>query len=233
LIEVNLLPGGKKRPSRGPRLGLKLPSAEALPTDPWVLGSAALVLILLALAGYLYFSTSSRKAELEVAIEEAVADSARYADLIEQNSALMARRDSIAQRVNIIQEIDSDRYVWPHIMDEVARALPDYTWLNSLMQISLGEDLQFRIEGRAGNNFALTQFMENLEASLFIRNVDLISTEQVVETAGGGSRLVNHFVLDAYYEQPPPELLETVPLFETEPEEPATETASETDTPSD
>ena len=28
-----------------------------------------------------------------------------------------------------IRSVDSDRYVWPHLLDEVTRALPPYTWL--------------------------------------------------------------------------------------------------------
>ena len=213
MIEVNLLPGGKKRSSRGPKLSFKLPSFEAVPKDPWVLGSAAVVLVAVVLSGFLYLSTSSRREDLTVSIDAAVADSARYFDLIQQNNALNARRDSIAQRVDIIQEIDGDRYIWPHILDEVARALPDYTWLIELIQVSGGEPIRFRIGGQAGNNFAVTQFMENLEASLFIRNVNLVSTEQEVITRGGINRIVNRFELEAEYERPPPELLETVPLF--------------------
>ena len=213
MIEVNLLPGGKKRAARRPTLSLKLPTVEGVPRDPWVLGSAAVVILALAVSAYLYLTTSNRREELTVSIEAAVADSARYFDLIQQNTALNARRDSIAQRVGIIQEIDGDRYVWPHIMDEVARALPDYTWLQELLQVSPGEPLVFRIVGQAGNNFAVTQFMENLELSAFIRNVELVSTEQEVVAAGGINRIVNRFELEAEYERPPPELLETVPLF--------------------
>ena len=129
----------------------------------------------------------------------------------------MARRDSIAQRVAIIQDIDQGRYVWPHLMDEVARALPDYTWLSGIVQIGGATINQpdFRIRGRSGNNFALTRFMENLEASMFIRDVQLISTEQVVEQEEGlsGVRTVHDFTLEAAYELPPPELIETVPLL--------------------
>ena len=43
--------------------------------------------------------------------------------------------------------------------------------------------LQFRIDGRAGNNFAVTQFMENLESSQFLRDVRLNSTDQIVDPA--------------------------------------------------
>jgi Tfp pilus assembly protein PilN len=213
LIEVNLLPGGKKRGSRRPSFSLKLPTVEGVPRDPWVLGSAAVVILALAVSAWFYLTTTNRREELTVSIEAAVADSARYFDLIQQNNALNARRDSIAQRVGIIQEIDGDRYVWPHIMDEVARALPDYTWLQELLQVSPGEPLTFRVVGQAGNNFAVTQFMENLEASIFIRNVELVSTEQEVVATGGINRIVNRFELEAEYERPPPELLETVPLF--------------------
>lgn len=220
MIEVNLLPGGKKRASRGPSLSFKLPSIEAVPKDPWVLGGAAVVLVAVVVSAFLYLTTSGTHGELTVSIEEAVSDSARYADLIAQNDSVMARMASIAQRVDVIQQIDGDRYTWPHIMDEVARALPDYTWLEELLQVSGGDPLLVRLSGRAGNNFAVTQYMENLEASLFLRNVELISTEQVVETVGGISRIVNQFALEVEYERPPPELLETVPLFDAGPEGP-------------
>lgn len=220
MIEVNLLPGGKKRAAKGRGLSFKLPTVEAFPKDRWILGSGLVVLVVVVLSGFLYVTTSNRQEELLVRIDAAVADSARYFDLIQQNNALNARRDSIAQRVDIIQEIDGDRYVWPHIMDEVARALPDYTWLLEILQVSGGEPLRFRVVGQAGNNFAVTQFMENLEASLFVRNVDLVSTEQQVITRGGINRLVNRFELEAEYERPPPELLETVPLLDSGPSGP-------------
>jgi len=220
LIEVNLLPGGKKRSSRGPGISFKIPSIDAVPKDPWILGSSVAVIVVVALSAFLYLTTTGTHGDLTVSIGEAASDSARYADLIQQNDALTARRDSIAQRVSIIQEIDGDRYIWPHILDEVARALPDYTWLTEFVQVTGGDALAIRISGRAGNNYAVTQYMENLEASFFLRNVDLISTEQVVETSGGVDRIVNRFELEVEFERPPVELLETVPLLDVGPEGP-------------
>lgn len=213
MIEVNLLPGGKKRAAGG---GWKpeLPDFGDLPLDRWVLGSSAVVIVLLALSAYMFLSLNGQFEEAQVAVQDAARDSARYADLIEQAEELRARRDSIAERVTIIQEIDQERYVWPHLMDEVARALPEYTWLSTLVQVSLGEELQFRVQGMAGNNFALTRFMETLEASPFIRGVTLISTELSTQSQGEVSRQVNRFTLEAFYEEPPAEMLETVPLFQ-------------------
>jgi Tfp pilus assembly protein PilN len=221
LIEVNLLPGGKKRSSRrGPSLSFKMPSIEAVPKDPWVLGSSVIVIVVVAVSAFLFLTTSGLQGDLTVSIGEEASDSARYADLIQQNDALTARRDSIAQRVGIIQEIDGDRYIWPHILDEVARMLPDYTWITELIQVTGGDALEIRIAGQAGNNFAVTQYMENLEASLFLRNVDLISTESMVQTTAGVDRLVYRFELEVEFERPPVELLETVPLLDVGPEGP-------------
>jgi Tfp pilus assembly protein PilN len=213
LIEVNLLPGGKRRGRRGPKLSFNLPSFGGGFGDKWVLGAAAVFILLAGYGGFLFWTTSRAAKDLAVGIEAAQADSARYVDEIAQNDLLEAREESILQRADIIQEIDEDRYIWPHILDEVARALPEYTWLTEIVQVSLGGGLQFQIDGRAGNNFAVTQFMENLEASLFISNVDLISAEQVAENTGGLNRAVTSFSLEAFFDRPPPELLETVPLF--------------------
>ncbi|MEZ4417444.1 MAG: PilN domain-containing protein [Gemmatimonadota bacterium] len=223
MIEVNLLPGGRKRQAGGKRFKFALPSrskttrkgpASSSGMDTWVLGSAAAVVLSVGVMGWMFMGVGGRTKELTLEIEQAARDSARYADLIQQTEGLRARRDTISQKVAIIQDIDGNRYVWPHVMDEVARALPDYTWLTSLVQVDGGSAPSFRIEGRAGNNFALTRFMDNLEASPFIRGVRLISTEQVVESLPGGiQREVHQFSLEAGYEDPPTELIETVPLF--------------------
>jgi Tfp pilus assembly protein PilN len=34
--------------------------------------------------------------------------------------------------MNLIRAIDEDRFIWPHILDEVSKALPPYTWLSSM-----------------------------------------------------------------------------------------------------
>jgi Tfp pilus assembly protein PilN len=182
--------------------------------DPWTAGAIAAVLLALLGSGWLAMGVAGEVEELEVQIEVALRDSIRLADVMERSATLQARRDSIAERVAIIQEIDGSRYVWPHLMDEVARALPDYTWMVRLVQMARTDQVLFRLEGRAGTYFALTSFMENLEASPFVRGVRLLSSEQTPVTGEGGvTQLVYEFVLEASSADPPPELVETVPLF--------------------
>ncbi len=215
MIEVNLLPGDRKKGRARRRRSFKFSLPSGIPGDRWTIGAGALVVVAVAAIGWLYLGVAGQAEELELEIEAAVQDSVRFAGLIERTEALQARRDSIASRVAVIQEIDGDRYVWPHIMDEVARALPDYTWLTRVEQVTGGSPLIFRIEGRAGTYFSLTSLMERLEASPFLRGTRLVSTDQVViEVGGGAQRRVYEFSLEAEYREPPANLIETEPLFD-------------------
>lgn len=215
MIEVDLSPGGLdkgRRRSRGLFKGVSLPSLSGLRADPWILVPAIVVVGVLGSIGYLYASVAGVAEDLEVDIEAAVDDSARYAEVIERAEGLQARRDTIAERVGVIQELDQDRYVWPRILDEVARGVPDFLWLTEVVQVTTGEDFDFRVQGSAGNYFALTTFMENLEDSPFIRNVRLVSTDQV-QAEGGEDRFVHDFILEASRDEAPSDAVETVPLF--------------------
>lgn len=216
MIEVNLLPGGKKRAPRGKRLAIPLPKFEKLPQDPWVLGAIAAGVLVVVVAAWLFLSIGGRREEVQVALDQALADSARYSAQIERTNTLMASRDSIVQRVAIIQEIDKGRYVWPHILDEVSRALPDYTWVVELAQIVGGPEPRIRVVGRSGSIEAITVFMDQLEASPFLRNVTTLGTTEQVQQG----QLVFHFELEIAYEQPPVEFLDTEPLLTTLGEQP-------------
>jgi len=223
MIEVNLLPGGKKRrPSKGGGGGgsflgkLSVPSLGSLSFDVYTMLAVAVVAGVLGTLGWWYMGLSSRQEEVQVLLAQAVEDSTDYADLIARNATLAARRDSIAQKVDIIQEIDALRYVWPHLLDELARALPDYVWLTEVIQTtSVGETVNFQVRGLAGNNNAMTLFWRQLQESPFIRGVQLVQTQQVLQPGG---QLVVEFQLDCVYGRPPLEFLETIPLFGVDPE---------------
>jgi Tfp pilus assembly protein PilN len=182
--------------------------------DRWVVGAGVIALLSLVVVGWLWFSVAGQAEELRVEIEAAQRDSARFADVIRRAETLQARRDTIAQRVMVLQDIDGSRYVWPHLMDEVGRALPSFTWLIRMQQVSPPPNLSFRVRGRASNYFALTTFMENLEASPFVRGVRLVTSDQVVMSIpGAGSRNVYEFELEASWQDPAPGVVNREPLF--------------------
>lgn len=228
MIEVNLLPGGKKGTSSG---GLFTGVAGAfkgrgggrgagggrggggrLAADPYMAFFAVAMSVTIGYVAWAYLGVTGDREELEVSVEGARVDSVRFADLIARTNLLSARNDSIAQRVSIIQEIDAGRYVWPHVLDEVAAAVPDYTWIREILYAG-GDPVQIRINGRAGSIYAITNFMRRLESSRFLRAVQMDRAEQVPSEATPGE-LVYVFELIMTYQTPPFEELETVPLFD-------------------
>lgn len=219
MIEVNLLPGGKKSAPRGDplaffkNLGSKFGggSGGGNARDPYMIFFAVAASILIGYAGYTFMNVGSQREELEVRLEEERQDSIVNAATIAQTSALTARRDSIAARVAVIQEIDADRYVWAHLLDEVGAAVPEFLWLREVAYTG-DNPLTVRIAGRAGSTFAVTNFMRRLEASRFLAGVQL-QDMQLQPSEADANDLVQVFELSAQFEMPPLEELETVPLF--------------------
>ncbi|MBL8996872.1 MAG: PilN domain-containing protein, partial [Gemmatimonadetes bacterium] len=151
----------------------------------------------------------------------AVQDSTRYDNVVKQTRAAEAQRDSIMRQMSIIAAIDGERFVWAHVMDEVSRALPTYTWLRSVAQANAATTvspeavaagtapkLAVRVVGYTVNIQALTIFMKQLEASPFLENVTL-AVSQVATVEG---KQVTEFTVEMNYSKPPASAIRTVPL---------------------
>lgn len=135
MLEINLLPGTKKGKGSGSKFSLgALGALGANIRDPWLIGAAASVVIAVAAVGLLFSAQSARATELEARTETAVRDSTRYAKVLSARRKLTAERDSVIRQLQIIRTIDDNRYNWAHILDEVSRALPAYTWLTVMEQ---------------------------------------------------------------------------------------------------
>jgi Tfp pilus assembly protein PilN len=212
VIEINLAFGAESR--RAPRAraaSLRLPAVPALGSDPRIGGAAVAGVLLVLFVGHAFWSQGSRRAELEAQLREQVQDSTRYATTISLVRALEARQDTIRQKIGVIREVDQRRYVWPHLLDEISAAVPSYTWLRSITSTepdTLHTVPSVTLQGNAGSTQALTRFMKNLESSPYVRDVTLVTSEQV-EVDG---RAVHKFTLEARYEAPDSTAILTVPL---------------------
>lgn len=229
MIEINLLPGAARK-SKGRASGLSLGAVAAGGSarikDPYLLSAIGAVIVAAAAIAGLHFTQSSRASELAAREEQAVADSVRFAAVLRERQRAEAKRDSVLRQLRVIQAIDEGRFVWPHIMDEVSRALPPYTWLRSLSVIEpqvvpqpmpdstkrdalpLPDPHRFRLVGHTVDVQALTRFIRLLEASPFIANVQLMRSEMGVNDG----REVTEFQLDAEYERPDQSVITTAPV---------------------
>jgi len=225
MIEINLLPGARKKKgsskSASLNLGAVFGDLASKLKDPWLAIAIVGVVIGLAASGGMYVLQSREAAVLEEQQRIAVQDSTRYAAVLSQRKAAESQRDSILRQIAVISAIDGDRFVWPHVMDEVSRALPTYTWLRSVAQTSsaapispeaaaAGEAprLGIRLIAYTVDIQAVTIFMKNLEASPFLENITLGVSEQAV-TDG---KEVTQFTLDMQYSKPDGSAIRTVPL---------------------
>src|SRR5207247_1662894 len=71
-------------------------------------------------------------------LDGGVVEKRRFDAVIAQKRQSERIRDSLAAEINIIRGIDADRYVWPHVLDQITKALPPYTWLTGVSALGTG-----------------------------------------------------------------------------------------------
>jgi Tfp pilus assembly protein PilN len=239
MIEINLLPGGGggKARSRGGGVGIRIDFSALIAGvtsrigDKFLLAAVGSSVVAGLVIGTLYSRQTYRAVTLAAAEEEAVKDSTRLAIALAEKTKAEAIRDTALRQINIIRSIDDDRFVWPHVMDEVSRALTPYTWLTSVAIAGapqgtvnvvanppdgrarvdttvVRENIALRIVGQTVDIQALTRFMRQLEASPFLAQITLEKSESVLD----GNKEVTQFALTATYTRPDPTTLRRVPL---------------------
>jgi Tfp pilus assembly protein PilN len=139
MIEINLLPGSGKK-ARGKSssfaFGGVLSGIIAQVKDPYLMGAAAVVILAAVATVGLWGLQQSTSSRLDRELQTAVQDSIRFGLMIKERRKVLAQRDEVLGQLSMIKSIDDNRFTWPHIMDEVSRALPPYTWLTSMSQTS-------------------------------------------------------------------------------------------------
>jgi Tfp pilus assembly protein PilN len=215
LIDMNLLPGrGRRTARRRGRRKARVPRFEGLRElirgDPLTIAAGVLGVLAVAHLGLTFFTQGAARHRIADALVEQREDSVRYAEAIALLDSLAARADTLQRRTAIIREIDADRFVWAHILNEVSESLPDHTWLTAIQESAArGGAIAFRIDGRTGQTAALTRFMRDLANSPFVDDVRLVSDEQVQQ----GARLVHSFVLVARYQISDSTVIVTEPII--------------------
>ncbi|MGE0555237.1 MAG: PilN domain-containing protein [Gemmatimonadales bacterium] len=223
MITINLKPGAKRSKSGKSPLAASLARVKSLGEqikDPYRLGALVLGTAWLGFVGVSHLSTSAELSDLEPKLEQARAEYQRFRGFLGEKRRLEAVRDSILAQVNTIRSVDGDRYVWPHILDEVARAVPPFTWLTDIAFLtaatppvadSLGGEpeippVQIQVTGRTVDLQGYTRLLRQLEDSPYLADVTAISANTIIEQ----ERAVTAFVLKATFARPhrAPALLE-------------------------
>ncbi len=224
MIEINLLPGRKRKKRAG--AGFALPDFGVLAgkvRDPLLLGTLGIWAVVLVVVGYTFLTERAGAGRLASERDNAAERSLLFSGMIEEKQQQEKLRDSLVAELTSIREIDSDRYIWAHIMEEVAKALPDFTWLVGLEFVpALSPDaveeadvlarppVRFTIDGRAEGIRAYTRFLRNLGNSPWIADVEPGATQTVLDD----ERPVTTFTITGTFQQADSAFVRSVPLRE-------------------
>jgi Tfp pilus assembly protein PilN len=216
MITINLKPGTKRAKAQSPVSGLtdRLKSAGARIKDPYRIGALVLGLGWLGYVGFGQVTASTELNSLGPKLEQARAENQRFRAFLTEKRRLESVRDSIQSQITTIKTVDGDRYVWAHILDEIARAVPPFTWLTDLQYVAQTQaaaapadsvkrnapppPVGILINGRTVDIQGYTRLLRQLEDSPWLRDVTAISANTIVDH----NRAVTAFVLKATYERP-------------------------------
>jgi type IV pilus assembly protein PilN len=157
MIRINLLPKEEK-PSKAALLWGRI--------FTWGLIGAAIVLVVGV--GW-HVLRSYEIAGLKSDIEDAHAEQDRYKKEAAMVSELTQKRKMISQRIQVIEDLDKNRFLRVQLLDELARSVPEYVWLHSFEEIGG----KVSIRGRAFSNLAISRFMDSLESKSHVDSVYL------------------------------------------------------------
>ncbi len=214
MISINLKPGHKRTVSASPlaAIGSQLKSAGQKIKDPWRLGALAASVGWLGYVGMTQLAASNELAGLEPKLEQARTENQRFRAFLGEKRRLESVRDSIQAQIATIRTVDGDRYTWPRIFDEVARAVPQFTWLTDVQYVAtapapvtdttvkvvVAPPVQIDIRGRTVDIQGYTRLIRQLEDSPYLQDVTAISANTVLDQ----NRAVTAFVLKATYSKP-------------------------------
>jgi Tfp pilus assembly protein PilN len=231
MITVNLRPGLKRKRAGSPLAGA-LAGVKAFGSkvkDPALLVAVAAWVGVVGWLGYTWISNATELRALEPRLEQTRAEHKRFKTFLDDKHKQEQIRDSLLTQITTIRSVDGDRYVWPHVLDEVTRALPAYTWLVDMSPVAapppppphqgqakdkkapvdtMPRGLSFQLNGRTVDIQAYTRFLRNLEASPWISDVQPVSAQTIVEQ----ERAVTAFTIRARFKQADSAYIKTVPL---------------------
>ena len=150
------------------------------------LGGAAIGALVVTFGAYLLFKsqiTSQEQRNDRLRGEIKIVDRQ-----IEEINDLETQKQRFIARMQVIEKLQRSRSEVVHLFDEVAKTMPDGTYLTAFTQ----DNKKLKFEGVAQSSTRVSTFMRSISASQWMKDPEL----EVVESKPGNT-VGNSFVLDA------------------------------------
>ncbi len=176
MIKINLVREG--RAVRGAGAAPAAAAASAMGAAPAninnILVGAIAVLGLLLAAGYWFWNNRELKQKQELAAQRE-AEAQKLEAIIKEVDDYQRRKDSLQQRIDLINQLKQNQKGPVRIMDQISRDLPDLVWLDSL-EISSGK---VTLAGRGLNANAIALFIENIKNDPYFEEPSVGAMSQI------------------------------------------------------
>ena len=226
MININLKPGGKRpKPKGDPMAGLRdrMRSLRESVKEPGLVLAGGTWLAVIIVVGGLTLATRSRLSTLEQKFTQSTDAYKRYHNFVTEKKREGRAKDSILAQIGTISAVDQDRYVWPHILDEIAASMPDNTWLTGVSPIAVAAGQMYDtdsttaapvsilIAGQTNDLQNYTAFLRRLGESHWLTNVVPVKTETIIDKS---NRPITQFTVQATFARADSSHVQTVPILE-------------------
>jgi len=140
---------------------------KPVPT-PFIIG-----LIVIAAAAY-FINQRNAIGKENAALDEITLEKAKYREVEASLNRVNEQTEIIVRKIALINQLKSHQDAAVAIMDELSKSIPYWVWLTEATY----ERQTLQIRGRAVSNNLIADYMENLEKSPYLDNVNLISSTQ-------------------------------------------------------
>ncbi|MBI4723048.1 MAG: type IV pilus assembly protein PilM [Candidatus Stahlbacteria bacterium] len=129
--------------------------------------------------GLVVYGLTCKQHRIEREIKDMTAQQEALTDKVKEVKELMDKEKDITIKVKVIQDLSKHKYERVKLLDEVNRLLPAYTWLVALNEkFADTVGIKILLRGITTSNFAVSDFMKNLETSAYFTDVQLIYTQR-------------------------------------------------------
>jgi type IV pilus assembly protein PilN len=139
-----------------------------------VLIVACLVVGVLAALAYWYINRRELKQQEELAAQR-TAQAQKLESIIKEVDDYQKRKDSLQQRIDLINQLKQNQKGPVRIMDQISRDLPDLVWLDTL-DITAG---RVTLAGRGLNPNAIALFIENVKNDPYFEEPQVGAVTQI------------------------------------------------------
>lgn len=162
-----------------------------------------LLLLVLGLIGAAGFIQAQKISALQGELAALKKEKDSYSPTLKKIEKLKKDRLELDRKTGIIKQLKTDSSLTVRILDEVANRVDNQRmWLSSLQQ----KNTSLTLKGIALDNQTIAQFMDNLKASPFVRDVSLVNSS--LKIVSGKS--LKSFSLNCAVASPTSETDETV-----------------------